>query len=59
LGEHAVKIIGWGEEKYKPYWIVANTWSSDWGNDEGFFKIRRGVNECGIESQVVTALPGK
>ena len=26
--------------------------SQDWG-DKGFFKIRRGTNECGIESGIV------
>ena len=28
----------------------------DWG-DKGFFKILRGKNECGIESQIVAGLP--
>lgn len=51
LGGHAVKILGWGEENGQPYWTVANSWNQYWG-DEGFFKIARGVNECGIESQV-------
>ncbi|VDO91123.1 unnamed protein product [Heligmosomoides polygyrus] len=32
-GGHAVKIIGWGEENGVPYWIVANSWNTDWGED--------------------------
>ena len=29
---------------------VANSWSSEWGGLGGFFHIRRGTNECGIET---------
>jgi len=56
LGGHAVKILGWGVEKDVPYWLVANSWNYDWG-DGGFFKILRGHDECGIESQIVSGLP--
>lgn len=55
-GGHAVKIIGWGVEDNNPYWLVANSWNSDWGIN-GFFKILRGQDECGIESQCVAGLP--
>jgi len=51
LGGHAIKIMGWGTESGEDYWLVANSWNDQWG-DHGLFKIRRGVNECGIESQV-------
>merc|ERR1711879_1012806 len=51
LGGHAVKIIGWGVEDGNDYWLVANSWNTDWG-DKGFFKIARGHNECGIEGQI-------
>ncbi len=52
LGGHAVKMLGWGEDAGTPYWIVANSWNPDWGN-QGYFLIRRGHDECGIESEVV------
>jgi cathepsin B len=52
LGGHAVKIIGWGTEGSTPYWWVANSWNSEWG-DKGYFKILRGKNECGIEDGIV------
>lgn len=47
-GGHAVKILGWGTEAQVDYWLVANSWGPDWGL-EGYFKIRRGNNACGIE----------
>lgn len=55
-GHHAVKIVGWGETMHKgkplPYWIVANSWGNKWG-EEGYFKIKRGSNECMIEEFVI------
>lgn len=38
LGGHAIKIIGFGTENDTPYWLVMNSWNSDWG-DKGLFKI--------------------
>lgn len=56
LGGHAIKILGWGVEDGTPYWLVANSWNPRWG-DEGFFKILRGSDHCGIESGVVAGMP--
>lgn len=56
LGGHAVKILGWGLEGDTPYWLAANSWGEDWG-DNGYFKILRGVNHIGIESDVVAGKP--
>nr|CDJ83389.1 Peptidase C1A domain containing protein [Haemonchus contortus] len=51
-GSHAVKVIGWGEEGDVPYWIIANSWHNDWG-EEGYFRMIRGTNHCGIEGHMV------
>jgi len=55
-GGHAVKAIGWGTEDGTPYWLIVNSWNTDWGLN-GTFKIIRGKNECNIESQVVAGIP--
>ncbi|XP_045180945.2 cathepsin B-like isoform X2 [Mercenaria mercenaria] len=55
LGGHAIKLLGWGNEDGKDYWLVANSWNPDWG-DSGFFKILRGRDECGIESNIVAGM---
>lgn len=51
LGSHAVRVIGWGVEGDKKYWLVANSWSTQWG-DNGLFKILRGQDHLGIESDI-------
>jgi len=56
LGGHAIKILGWGTENGAPYWLVANSWNEDWG-DQGFFKIDRGHNQCQIENPVINGGP--
>jgi len=55
-GGHAVKLLGWGTLNSVDYWLVANSWGTTWGMN-GFFMIKRGVDECGIEDNVVSGLP--
>lgn len=33
VGGHAIKILGWGEENSTPYWLAANSWNTDWGDN--------------------------
>jgi len=44
-GGHAIRVVGWGEEeqggRLVKYWIIANSWGTDWGED-GYFKLERG-----------------
>ncbi len=58
LGGHAVKMVGWGVEDGVDYWLIANSWNEEWG-DNGYFKIRRGTDECGIESMISGGIAGK
>jgi cathepsin B len=53
LGGHAVKIVGWGEENGKQYWIVQNSWGADWA-ENGFFRIK--IGECFIEDNAFVGL---
>jgi len=57
-GGHAIKIYGWGvdEDTKLPYWLIANSWGSNWG-ENGSFRILRGSNECSIEDNVAAGLP--
>eukprot|EP00727_Mastigamoeba_balamuthi_P005146 m51a1_g1463 hypothetical protein (908) ;mRNA; f:226640-230465 len=42
---HAVLLVGWGQDQGGGYWIVKNSWDTWWG-EQGFFRIRRGKNTC-------------
>lgn len=55
-GDHILTIVGWGVEGDTKYWIVRNSWGADWGR-KGYFYMRRGTNECNIETDVVAAVP--
>merc|ERR1719262_531044 len=47
--DHAVLLVGWGEEDGQKYWKIQNSWGPDWGED-GFFRIARGIDESAVET---------
>jgi len=58
--DHALLIVGWGNAENWvgetiPYWTVKNSWSAQWG-ENGYFRIARGVNLCGIAESVLSAV---
>jgi len=53
LGGHAVKIVGWGQEEGKEFWIAQNSWGPEWG-ENGFFRIKLG--ECMFDENAYAGL---
>ncbi|XP_037952781.1 procathepsin L [Teleopsis dalmanni] len=48
---HSVVVVGYGTENGKDYWIIKNSYSSNWG-ENGFMRILRNANSfCGIASE--------
>lgn len=58
ITNHVVLIVGFGHDKKSglDFWSVKNSWGTEWGED-GFFRIRRGSDECGIESIGAESIP--
>lgn len=54
MGGHAVRFVGWGVENGQKYWKVANSWNPYWG-EHGYFRIKKGNNECSIEDMVTAS----
>eukprot|EP00971_Amphidinium_carterae_P214116 4249330-Amphidinium_carterae.1 len=52
--DHAVLLIGYGQDAGNSYWTMQNSWGDDWG-EGGYFRMARGTDESGCESIAVAA----
>ena len=53
---HAVTLVGYEHDNAsnKDYWIVKNSYGTDWG-EKGYFRIKRGDGTCGVNKHISTA----
>ena len=56
--DHSVLLVGWGVDGKtgEKFWILQNTWGEHWG-ENGFFRVRRGSDELGVESICESGMP--
>lgn len=52
--KHAVSVLGWGKADGMSYWVVQNSWGSQWGED-GFARVA--IGSILNENYIVTATP--
>jgi C1A family cysteine protease len=45
--DHCVQAVGFNMTAPMPYWIVRNSWGTDWG-ENGYIRIQYGSDTCGL-----------
>jgi len=53
--DHCVQLIGYNSKASTPYWIVRNSWGTDWGI-HGYIWVEMGHNTCGLTEEATTAV---
>eukprot|EP01006_Ploeotia_vitrea_P031905 TRINITY_DN64193_c0_g2_i1.p1 TRINITY_DN64193_c0_g2~~TRINITY_DN64193_c0_g2_i1.p1 ORF type:complete len:375 (+),score=16.01 TRINITY_DN64193_c0_g2_i1:36-1160(+) len=49
---HAVVLVGYGEDNGENYWLIRNSWSASWG-EAGYIRLKRTdseENRCGVDT---------
>jgi len=53
--DHCVQLVGYDDTASDPYWIVRNSWGTDWGIN-GYIYIEKGYDACGIAREATCAV---
>jgi len=52
--DHCVQLVGFNATASTPYWIVRNSWATDWGMS-GYIHLEYGKNTCGLADEATIA----
>lgn len=55
--DHCVQLIGYNADDKSPYWIVRNSWATNWGNG-GMIHLQYPQNTCGVGNYATFAKIG-
>jgi len=55
--DHCVQLVGYnaGASAATPYWIVRNSWGTDWGVN-GYIWVEMGKNSCGLTDEATSTI---
>jgi len=48
--DHCVQLTGYNADANPPYWIVRNSWATDWG-ENGYIYLEYPANSCGLGNE--------
>jgi C1A family cysteine protease len=52
--DHCVQAVGYDTTASTPFWIVRNSWGTDWG-EGGYIRLQYGTNTCGLTNESTSA----
>jgi len=53
--DHCVQLVGYDTTQSTPFWIVRNSWNTDWG-ENGYIRLQYGKNTCGCALEATSAI---
>jgi len=53
--DHCVQLVGYNSTAASPYWIVRNSWGTDWGVN-GYIYLQMWEDTCGISHEATCAI---